>query len=543
MSNPKKPLNEVHMFSDLSLTARRIISQLLERNEKLQQENQLLKDKTKESLNDNIRSQSRSETLRETNNNSKPHKRISTIAKITKKLGVDSADLSNSIARVIEKMRIRNLGKLFDMAVISTAISKTVSLFTSPLVAISMVYFLDLTTQGYWYTFNTCLAIANYAELGMGQVIMQFSAHELGCLESGKDKIYHEARLKSIFKITVIGGGIVSVIVAVLSFIIGNLILSSDQNSSYKVSWFFPLFFASFISAANMFMGYLNSFLEGYQLYVSTNLRRTFQNMASTISLLLVMSFRGGLWAIPISQFASFIVGITWIFIQNKQLIINMFEHISKNNQVSWQKEIWPLQWRYAATWITGIASFQISNPIIFSTIGAEAAGQFGFTSSLLSVILGYSHIWMSARLPFFSKLVAEKNLNKLREAYILSFMSCIATYFLISTFAIGALLIMEYFSMPFANRLLDKTSIFILLFSQALYIINLNMAYFTRSFKEEPFFKVALLSGILSAILIPICISIFQVRGAVLASLITNILSLPLATKIFLDYYKKKST
>ena len=57
MSNPKKPLNEVHMFSDLSLTARRIISQLLESNEILQKENQLLKNKTKESLNGSIRLQ------------------------------------------------------------------------------------------------------------------------------------------------------------------------------------------------------------------------------------------------------------------------------------------------------------------------------------------------------------------------------------------------------------------------------------------------------------------------------------------------------
>lgn len=104
MSNPKKPLNEVDIFSDLSLTARRIISQLLGRNEKLQQENQLLKDKTKESLNDNIPYQSRSETLREINNNSKPHKRISSIAKTTKKLGVDSAVLS-TVSILLNKVK------------------------------------------------------------------------------------------------------------------------------------------------------------------------------------------------------------------------------------------------------------------------------------------------------------------------------------------------------------------------------------------------------------------------------------------------------
>ena len=44
MSKPKKTINKVDIFSDLSLTARRIISQLLESNEKLQQENKQLRD-------------------------------------------------------------------------------------------------------------------------------------------------------------------------------------------------------------------------------------------------------------------------------------------------------------------------------------------------------------------------------------------------------------------------------------------------------------------------------------------------------------------
>ena len=48
MSNSKKPINEIDIFSDLSNTARQIISELLEHNEKLQSESQQLRDRLQE---------------------------------------------------------------------------------------------------------------------------------------------------------------------------------------------------------------------------------------------------------------------------------------------------------------------------------------------------------------------------------------------------------------------------------------------------------------------------------------------------------------
>ena len=76
MSNPKKPLNEVDIFSNLSLTARRIISQLLESNEKLQQENKQLRDGDKNIVKDEHISDIESQQFKSLNNNTSVSKRI-----------------------------------------------------------------------------------------------------------------------------------------------------------------------------------------------------------------------------------------------------------------------------------------------------------------------------------------------------------------------------------------------------------------------------------------------------------------------------------
>ena len=54
MPNSKKPINEINIFSNLSNTAKRIISDLLKKNEKLQEENQKLRDRIEDINQDNF---------------------------------------------------------------------------------------------------------------------------------------------------------------------------------------------------------------------------------------------------------------------------------------------------------------------------------------------------------------------------------------------------------------------------------------------------------------------------------------------------------
>jgi O-antigen/teichoic acid export membrane protein len=513
MSNPKKPLNEVDIFSDLSLTARRIISQLLERNEKLQQENQLLKNKTKESLNDNIRSQSRSETLQETNNNSKPHKRISSIAKITKKIGVDSAVLSTGIARVVATL-------------------------ISPITAVLMIRFLNLAEQGYWYTFLSFIAISQYAELGMGQVVMQFSSHEWAKIEDLS--MIHSSpnglRLKSIFRIAILLGGSIATLASLISFILGYSIMQSHTNDA-GINWQAPWLCVSLISALNITVAYVNGFMDGCQMFVTTNLRRSIQSCVSLAALFIVFSMGGKLWALGLSQLASLVVGIILMFVFHKEFFQHLFKNFYSNTYVSWRREIFPLQWRFAATWLTGIFVFQLFNPMLFGLVGPEAAGRFGFTLSIIAVVNGYAQIWIAARAPVFASLNSSGKWDELSKLFRKSLISGTVTYAIGSIIVMSLAFVVQYFYPSLSSRFIDPLSIMFLLAGQGINLVTFAFTYFVRSFKEEPFVLMAWIHAFLSVILVPICVSLFEIKGAALASLLSNAAVFPIGFKIYRLY------
>ena len=513
MSNPKKPLNEVDIFSDLSLTARRIISQLLERNEKLQQDNQLLKDKTKESLNESICPQSRAENLLEINNNSKPHKRISSIAKITKKLGVDSAVLSTGVARIVATL-------------------------ISPITAVLMIRFLNLAEQGYWYTFLSFIAISQYAELGMGQVVMQFSSHEWAKIEdlSTIHSSPSGLRLKSIFRIAILLGGSIAIFASLISFILGYTIMQSHANDT-GINWQAPWLCVSLISAFNITVAYVNGFMDGCQKFVTTNLRRSIQSFVSLAALFIVFSMGGKLWALGLSQLASLVVGIILMFVFHKEFLQHLFKDFYSNTYVSWRTEIFPLQWRFAATWLTGIFVFQLFNPMLFGLVGPEAAGRFGFTLSIIAVVTGYAQILIAARAPVFANLNSSGKWDELAGLFRKSLISGIVTYVIGSILVILGAFLVQYFYPSLSSRFIDPVSIMFLLTGQGINLVTFAFTYFVRSFKEEPFVLMAWIHAFLSVILVPICVSLFEIKGAALASLLSNAAVFPIGFKIYRSY------
>ena len=440
-------------------------------------------------------------------------KRISLVSKITKKVGIDSAVLSTGIARVVATL-------------------------ISPITAVLMIRFLNLAEQGYWYTFLSFIAISQYAELGMGQVIMQFSSHEWAKTED-LSKIHSSPnglRLKSIFRIAILMGGSIAILASLISFILGYTIMQSHTNEA-SIDWQAPWLCVSLISALNITVAYVNGFMDGCQMFVTTNLRRSIQSFVSLAALFIVFIMGGKLWALGLSQMASLIVGIILMFVFHKDFLQHLFKDFYSNNYVSWRKEIFPLQWRFAATWLTGIFVFQLFNPMLFGLVGPEAAGRFGFTLSIIAVVNGYAQIWIAARAPVFANLNSSGKWDELGKLFRKSLISGTVTYAIGSIIVILAAFLVQYFYPSLSSRFIDPLSIMFLLAGQGINLVTFAFTYFVRSFKEEPFVLMAWIHAFLSVILVPICVSLFEIKGAALASLLSNAAVFPIGFKIYRTY------
>ena len=442
---------------------------------------------------------------------------------------------------VTEASEAKPIGRAVDSIVLSSGLARLVVTVTGPVTALLILRFLSLEEQGYWYTFLGLIVIVNYAELGMGQVIMQFAAHEWGVKDSsGGVRSDNWNRLKSIFRTTLLVGLLTATAELLLALAIGYVVLSSRGKSALDVQWLAPWIFVSIVAPLNIILAFLNSFLEGCQMIVASNLRRSFQSLAQVIAVLVVFSAGGKLWALGAGQLASFLIGLVAIGLTKGLFVKEMLTGFRRNTQVSWRREIWPLQWRYAAGWATGPLTYGLFNPLIFALAGPEAAGRFGFTFSIVSMLSAYSQMWTASRAAVFTRLNGGRRWSELKSLFERSVKHSVVTYGLaVGCLIVGLYIVNQRFP-AVASRLLDPLSTLLLVAGGGFALLTFFITYFVRSFKEEPFVRMAWINAVLVVILLPSGIIWFHARGASVAYVISQALVFPIAWRIYTKYRKR---
>lgn len=442
---------------------------------------------------------------------------------------------------VTEASEAKPMGRAVDSIVLSSGLARLVVTVTGPATALLILRFLSLEEQGYWYTFLGLIVMVNYAELGMGQVIMQFAAYEWGELKDGSGAVRYAnwTRLKSIFRSTILFGLLTATAELMLALAIGYLVLSSRANR-VDVHWLGPWVFVAVVAPLNIVLAFLNSFLEGCQMIAASNLRRSSQSVAQVMAVLVIFSLGGKLWALGAGQFASFLVGVSAIGLNHGHFVKEMLNGFGSNTRVSWRAEIWPLQWRYAASWAAGPLTYGLFNPLIFALAGPEAAGRFGFTFSIISVLSAYSQMWTASRAAVFTRLNAGKRWSELKSLFERSVKYSVVTYAVAVTGLLIGLYVINHRSPSIASRLLDTMSTVLLLIGCGFALMTFFISYFVRSFKEEPFVGMAWINAVLVLILLPAGILLFQTRGASVAYLVSQSMVFPVAWQIYTRYRKR---
>lgn len=434
------------------------------------------------------------------------------------------------------------LWRVIDPIVLSSGVTRVVSSITGPATALLILHFLSLVEQGYWYTFVGLIAVVNYAELGMGQVILQFAAYERGRLPQADGSLdtHHELRLKSIFRTALIVGSLTGLIEVAVALPLGYFILTRHQVAAGDVQWLGPWVLAAIVAPLNILLAFVNAFLEGCQMIIAANLRRALQAIVQVATFAMVFACGGRLWALGAGQLAAFVTGGVLIWLAQGSFIRQMSGGFLRNCAVSWREEIWPLQWRYAAGWATGPLTFGLLNPLIFTLVGAEDAGRFGFTFAVVGVIAAYSQVWTAARAAVFTNLNAAAKWRELKSLFERSVKLAAATYLLGAVAMMAALLLINAKFPALAERFLDPLSTLLLLAASGIVLLFFSITYFVRSFKEEPFVKMAWINAALTVVLVPAGVWLFRTLGAAAAYLVVQAAVFPLALQIYHRYNRR---
>ena len=99
----------------------------------------------------------------------------------------------------------------------------------------------------------------------------------------------------------------------------------------------------------------------------------------------------------------------------------NYFKDLSRRisgPRLDWQKDVWPMQWRLAVSWLSNYFSFYIFTPVLFFFKGPVVAGQMGMTWSIVNALSLISVVWIFARAPEYGILIAKKQYDKLDKLF-----------------------------------------------------------------------------------------------------------------------------
>jgi hypothetical protein len=368
-----------------------------------------------------------------------------------------------------------------------------------------VAFFFSPQLQGYYFTFNSLLALQIIVELGLCHVIINFASHEWANL--GMDKkgniigdVDSLSKLRSLAKISFLWyflGGLVLIIGLGAG---GHIFFLNASHDG--INWLVPWWLLCLLTGITMWLLPAFSLLEGSNQVAKVNYYRFLQAVFRSISTWTIIALGGKLWATVGAAF--FPLFWTIYFLIRKYF--NYFKAVLQRipgPRLDWKGDIWPMQWRIAVSWLSNYFSFYIFTPILFYFQGAVVAGQMGMTWSVVNALSLIAAVWIFARAPEFGILIAKKQYKALDKLLYRSGMSavCIA--------GLGAVMIMGFISLiyklgyPLAVRFLPPLPTFLFLMATILMQISFAQGTYLRAHKKEPFMGLSVISALMILILV----------------------------------------
>ncbi len=406
-------------------------------------------------------------------------------------------------AALINKIR-QLLG--IDRAIAYTLFSRGWQLVAGFGTVLLVAYSLTPIQQGFYYTFSSVLALQVFFELGLTYVVMQFVSHERAHLNWTPQGVLEgdstaKARLSSLIRLSMKWYAVASGLLALLLIPAGLLFFGRSTDAAlasyWKISWIWLVLF----TAGNLLVSPVFSVLEGCGLIAEVARFRLVQDLVAYPVLWICLLAGGGLLALPFSQTVRIFIASGWLCIRHRAFLIDQIKFRLPGVAVHWWREVWPMQWKIALSWMSGYFIFRLFNPVLFAYFGATVAGQMGMTLTLTGVVTTLAMPWISTKIPFFGQMVATKDYKSLDHLFFRTASQATAIAITGGVLLFGAVVILNVFQIPLSQRMLAPLPFALFTIVAVVNLIVFAQASYLRAHKKEPFLVNSIVIGILTAL------------------------------------------
>jgi hypothetical protein len=385
-----------------------------------------------------------------------------------------------------------------------------------------------------------------FFELGINQVILQFVSHEIAHVRFVAEDVlagegHHIDKLSCLLRTVRRWYTTAAIAFILITGAIGLVFIGGHKNPHISASEWMPAWLVLVgFTALNLWVSPFLTVLEGCGRVGQVAKLRLMQSTCGYILLWGALALGAGLWSAVAVPLANAVFSLIWLRKQGRLCAWLIRRELTSSVAFSWRKEMLPMQWRIAVSWVSGYFIFNLFTPITFSTFGAVEAGRIGVALAVFNAVSTVGMSWVTAKSADLNMYVARDERKLLNTQFKkLLLRSTIAT----SLMVVGVIVARDfasYLGFSLANKLPPDNTIIPLgvvtiancfIFSQAVYM---------RAHKEEPMLPVSVVTGLLTALAVYYGAHVGLPTMTWLYALVTVAVSLPWTCTLFRGYYRR---
>ena len=423
-----------------------------------------------------------------------------------------------------------------DQAVLFALSARIWQIVSGPITLILIATYLSPAQQGFYYTFASLIALQSFFELGFVIVITNVASHEwakLTLTPTGQITGNAEAlsRLVSLGRLVFKWYAIASIAFVLLVGMAGLLFMS--QVDQTVLNWQTPWLALVLCTGMLLWTQPFSALLEGCNQVATVYKFRLIQTVGGSFVVWTTLLFGGNLWCTVTASLVIIGRDLGLLLIRYRTFFAP-FWSVPTGPRMHWHSEIWPMQWRLAASGLVNYFALSLFSPIMFFYYGPTVAGRMGMTWTLTTMLQVVALAWVQTKVPHFGILIARKEYTELDDFFKRTLLVSI------SVIGLGALggwlgvVLLNSYGFSLAERMLPPLPTGIFFLGVVLMQVSQCQSAYLRAHRQEPIMVMSVTTSLLTGLLVWLLGAQSGPLGAAVAYLATAVLVVIWETRIW---------
>lgn len=407
-----------------------------------------------------------------------------------------------------------------------------------------MISNLDGESQGVYYLFLAIASTQAFFEMGLGLIITIRSSHEWTHLRIisdgsvGGDELAL-ARLRNLCYISLKFTLIAALVFLVICIIAGAQFANIEGNSTGAHLGAYIKYMV--LIAGIMVLNSLIYIVEGCNNVGGVATFRLIQSMIAAFTLWLSLQLGVGIDSLVFQASSILTCAIFYIIVFKRKFFISIYRGSSKND-LSWKRDFLPHQWRLAVQSIFNLLAFPFFQFLSHKMLGPTESGKLGLTLQIALGVQGLSLVFINAKVPHWSMLVARGEVARLKSEWAIQITQSLAFMFACFLFYMVGLAVIAWKFETYYSRVLGARETLILFAGLLATTYISAVAAITRAHKVEKFTVIGTCAGLAYGTLSSALCQYFGNAGIALAyAMVTLLFVLPASYRVMNRFARER--